>query len=91
LFDILRRGDILVVCWVDRLGRNCGRDRRHSRVHAAGVIKTVINGLTFDGATRDSMQMAIAGRAHCLCYGCVGTGADPRTTKETAAGRHRGC
>src|SRR5580658_6648032 len=34
LFDLLRRGDVLVVRWIDRLGRNlCRRDRCHPGVY----------------------------------------------------------
>ena len=61
LFDVLRSGDTLVVRWVDRLGRNyadvCDTIREFMR--RGVVIKTVINGMTFDGATRDPMQMAV--------------------------------
>lgn len=61
LFDILRRGDILVVRWVDRLGRNyadvCDTIREFMR--RGVVIRTVINNLTFDGATQDPMQQAV--------------------------------
>jgi putative DNA-invertase from lambdoid prophage Rac len=61
LFDLLRSGDTLVVRWVDRLGRNyqdvCDNIREFMR-HGV-VIKTVINGLTFDGATKDPMQQAV--------------------------------
>lgn len=61
LFDILRSGDILVVRWVDRLGRNyadvCDTIRQFMR--RGVVIRTVINGLTFDGATKDPMQQAV--------------------------------
>ncbi|MGR4926827.1 recombinase family protein [Bradyrhizobium sp. CAR08] len=61
LFDILRSGDTLVVRWVDRLGRNyadvCDTIRQFMRQGV--VIRTVINGLTFDGATRDPMQQAV--------------------------------
>ena len=61
LFDILRRGDTLVVRWVDRLGRNysdvCDIIREFMR--RGVVIRTVINGLTFDGATTDPMQQAV--------------------------------
>src|SRR5258708_2182115 len=61
LFDILRRGDTLVVRWVDRLGRNysdvCDTIREFMR--RGVVIRTVINGLTFDGATTDPMQQAV--------------------------------
>ena len=61
LFDVLRSGDTLVVRWVDRLGRNyadvCDTIREFMR--RGVVIKTVINGMTFDGATTDPMQMAV--------------------------------
>lgn len=61
LFDILRSGDTLVVRWVDRLGRNysdvCDSIRQFMRQGI--VIRTVINGLTFDGATMDPMQQAV--------------------------------
>lgn len=61
LFDILRSGDTLVVRWVDRLGRNyadvCDTIRQFMR--RGVVIRTVINGLTFDGATKDPMQQAV--------------------------------
>jgi len=61
LFDLLRAGDTLVVRWVDRLGRNyrdvCDNIREFMR--RGIVIKTVINGLTFDGATTDPMQQAV--------------------------------
>ncbi|MDQ0392646.1 recombinase family protein [Labrys monachus] len=61
LFDILRAGDTLVVRWVDRLGRNyqdvCDTIREFMR--RGVVIRTVINGLTFDGATKDPMQQAV--------------------------------
>ncbi len=61
LFDMLRRGDVLVVRWVDRLGRNysdvCDNIREFMR--SGVVVRTVINGLTFDGATKDPMQKAV--------------------------------
>lgn len=61
LFDMLRRGDTLVVRWVDRLGRNyadvCDTIREFMR--RGVIVRTVINGLTFDGATRDPMQQAV--------------------------------
>ena len=61
LFDMLRKGDTLVVRWVDRLGRNyedvCDTIREFMRRRV--VIKTVINGFIFDGSTRDPMQMAV--------------------------------
>jgi DNA invertase Pin-like site-specific DNA recombinase len=61
LFDMLRSGDTLVVRWVDRLGRNyrdvCDTIREF--MQRGVVIKTVIHGLTFDGATKDPMQQAV--------------------------------
>jgi putative DNA-invertase from lambdoid prophage Rac len=61
LFDLLRAGDTLVVRWVDRLGRNyedvCDTIREFMR--RGVVIKTVINGFTFDGATKDPMHKAV--------------------------------
>lgn len=61
LFDMLREGDTLVVRWVDRLGRNYEDVTETVReLMAQGVvIKTVINGLTFDGSTNDPMQRAV--------------------------------
>lgn len=61
LYDILRRGDVLLVRWVDRLGRNyrdvC--DTIRTFMDRGIVIKTVINRMTFDGATTDPIQQAV--------------------------------
>ncbi|MEA1830943.1 recombinase family protein [Methylobacterium durans] len=61
LFDMLRAGDVLVVRWVDRLGRNyqdvCDVIRELMR--RGVIVRTVINGLTFDGSTTDPMQQAV--------------------------------
>jgi putative DNA-invertase from lambdoid prophage Rac len=61
LFDKLRAGDVLVVRWVDRLGRNyedvCEAIRQF--MGRGVVIRTVINNFTFDGATKDAMQKAV--------------------------------
>ena len=61
LFDMLRHGDTLVVRWVDRLGRNYAdvTDTIREFMRRGVVIRTVINGLTFDGATQDPMQCAV--------------------------------
>lgn len=58
---MLRRGDTLVVRWVDRLGRDYADVTETIRTLMARgvVVRTVINGLTFDGATRDPMQQAV--------------------------------
>ena len=61
LFDLLRRGDVLVVRWIDRLGRNYADVTEVIRefMKRGIIIRTVINGLVFDGATKDPMQMAV--------------------------------
>lgn len=61
LFDLLRSGDVLVVRWVDRLGRNYAdvTDTIRDFMRRGVVIRTVINGMTFDGATQDPIQQAV--------------------------------
>lgn len=61
LFDLLRSGDTLVVRWVDRLGRNYEdvTDTIREFIRRGVIIRTVINNLTFDGATKDAMQAAV--------------------------------
>jgi putative DNA-invertase from lambdoid prophage Rac len=61
LFDMLREGDTLLVRWVDRLGRNYSdvRDTIQEFMRRGVVVRPVINGLTFDGATKDPMQQAV--------------------------------
>lgn len=61
LFDKLRAGDVLVVRWVDRLGRNYQdvTDAIRAFMRKGVVIKTVINGMTFDGVTKDPIQQAV--------------------------------
>lgn len=61
LFDLLRSGDTLVVRWVDRLGRNYEdvTDVIREFIRLGVIIRTVINNLTFDGATKDAMQAAV--------------------------------
>jgi DNA invertase Pin-like site-specific DNA recombinase len=61
LFDMLRAGDTLVVRWVDRLGRNYAdvTDTIREFMRRGVVIRTVINGMVFDGATMDPMQQAV--------------------------------
>jgi putative DNA-invertase from lambdoid prophage Rac len=58
---MLRAGNTLVVRWVDRLGRNYAdvTDAIREFIRRGVVIRTVINGLTFDGATKDPMQQAV--------------------------------
>lgn len=61
LFDMLRRGDTLVVRWVDRLGRNYADvcDTIREMMRRGVIVRTVINNFTFDGATKDPMQQAV--------------------------------
>lgn len=61
LDDKLRAGDTLVVRWVDRLGRNYQdvRDTIEKLMRRGVVVRTVINNMTFDGATKDPIQMAV--------------------------------
>jgi len=61
LFDKLRQGDVLVVRWVDRLGRNYQdvTDAIRHFMRQGVIVKTVINGMTFDGATTDPVQQAV--------------------------------
>jgi DNA invertase Pin-like site-specific DNA recombinase len=58
---MLREGDTLLVRWVDRLGRNYSdvRDTIQEFMRRGVIVRTVINGLTFDGSTKDPMQMAV--------------------------------
>ena len=61
LFDKLRKGDVLVVRWVDRLGRDYAdvTDTIREFMRKGIVIKTVINSMTFDGSTTDPVQQAV--------------------------------
>ena len=58
LFDLLRRDDVLVVRWLDRLGRNYTdvTDVVRHFMRAGIIVRTVINNMTFDGATTDPIQ-----------------------------------
>lgn len=61
LADMLRRGDVLIVRWVDRLGRDYADVTETIRqfMHRGVIVHTIINGMTFDGATTDPVQMAV--------------------------------
>lgn len=61
LFDILRAGDVLVVRWVDRLGRNYNDVTNCIRefIGRGVTIRTVINGMVFNGRTTDAIEMAV--------------------------------
>lgn len=61
LLDMVRFGDVLVVRWVDRLGRDYDDVTATIRAFMAKgvVIRTIINNFTFDGATKDPVQKAV--------------------------------
>ena len=61
LFDMLRRGDVLVVRWIDRLGRNYADVTETLREFMARgvIVHTIISGMRFDGATKDPMEKAV--------------------------------
>ncbi|MEH6654553.1 recombinase family protein [Loktanella salsilacus] len=82
LFDLLRSGDVLVVRWVDRLGRNYEdvTDTIREFMRRGVIIKTVINSLTFDGATTDAMQAAV--RDALIAFMAATAQAQAEATKE---------
>ncbi|MGD9657526.1 MAG: recombinase family protein [Methylocystis sp.] len=82
LFDMLRSGDTLVVRWVDRLGRNYAdvTDAIREFMRRGVIVRTVINGLTFDGATTDPMQQAV--RDALIAFIAATAQAQAEATKE---------
>ena len=82
LFDLLRAKDVLVVRWVDRLGRDyrdvCDTIRELMR--RGVVVRTVINNMTFDGATRDPMRQAV--RDALIGFMAASAQAQAEATKE---------
>ena len=82
LFDRLRRGDTLVVRWVDRLGRNYTDVTEAIRhfMNEGVVIKTVINGMVFDGATSDPILKAV--RDALIAFMAATAEAHAEATKE---------
>lgn len=61
LFDTLSAGDVLVVRWVDRLGRDYtdATDVVRELTERGIVIRTVINDMIFDGAAADIVRTAV--------------------------------
>ena len=61
LLDIVRARDTVVVRWVDRLGRNYQdtTDTIRELMRKGVIVRTVINGMTFDGSTKEPMQAAV--------------------------------
>jgi putative DNA-invertase from lambdoid prophage Rac len=82
LFDMLRAGDILVVRWVDRLGRNYQdvTDNIREFIRRGVTVRTVINGLVFDGTTKDPMQAAV--RDALVAFMAATAQAQAEATKE---------
>jgi putative DNA-invertase from lambdoid prophage Rac len=82
LFDMLREGDTLVVRWVDRLGRNYRdvTDTIREFMRRGVLIRTVINGMVFDGATKDPMQQAV--RDALIAFMAATAQAQAEATKE---------
>ena len=68
MWDLLRPGDTLVVRWLDRLGRNYSdvTDTVREFMRRGVTIKTVINGMTFSGVTKDPMEQAV--RDAMICF-----------------------
>ncbi|WP_386625052.1 recombinase family protein [Sulfitobacter geojensis] len=82
LFDMLREGDVLVVRWVDRLGRNYQDVTDTIRVfmRRGVIIKTVINTMTFDGSATDPTQEAV--RDALILFMAATAQAQAEATKE---------
>lgn len=82
LFDMLRAGDTLVVRWVDRLGRNYNDVTETIKAFLAKgvIVRTVINGMVFDGSTKDPMQMAV--RDALIAFMAATAEAQAEATKE---------
>lgn len=82
LRDLLRAGDTLVVRWVDRLGRNYAdvTDTIRDFMRRGVIIRTVINRLEFNGATKDPMQQAV--RDALIAFMAATAQAQAEATKE---------
>lgn len=85
LFDMLRRGDTLVVRWVDRLGRDYRdvTDIIRELMREGVIVRTVINRMTFDGATTDAVQQAV--RDALIAFMAATAQAQAEATKEAQA------
>ena len=82
LFDVLREGDVLVVRWLDRLGRNYQdvTDTIREFMRRGVIIRTVINNMTFDGSTKEPMQQAV--RDALIAFMAAMAQAQAEATKE---------
>jgi putative DNA-invertase from lambdoid prophage Rac len=84
LFDILREGDILLVRWVDRLGRNYQdvTDTVREFIRRGIRIETVINRMTFDGTTTDPIKEAVRDSLIAFMAATAQAQAQAEVTKE---------
>ncbi len=82
LFDLLRRGDVLVVRWVDRLGRDYQdvSDSLRDFMRRGVIVRTIIHNMTFDGSTKDPMQQAV--RDALIAFMAATAQAQVEATKE---------
>lgn len=82
LLDKVRPGDVLVVRWVDRLGRNYEdvTDTIRTLMQRGVIIKTIINAMTFDGATKDAIGKAV--RDALIAFMAATAQAQAEATKE---------
>ena len=82
LHDILRAGDTLVVRWVDRLGRSYTdvTDTIRQFMREDVIVRTVINNMTFNGATTDPIEMAV--RDALIVFMAATAQAQAEATKE---------
>jgi len=82
LFDALREGDVLVVRWIDRLGRNYQdvTDTVREFIRRGICIETVINRMSFDGTTTDPMKQAV--RDSLIAFMAAMAQAQSEVTKE---------
>ncbi|WP_145636102.1 recombinase family protein [Neorhizobium alkalisoli] len=82
LFDMLRKGDVLVCRWVDRLGRNYEDVTETIRtfMKKGVVIRTIINNMTFDGSNDDPTQKAV--RDALIAFMAATAQAQAEATKE---------
>jgi putative DNA-invertase from lambdoid prophage Rac len=87
LFDLLRRGNVLIVRWVDRLGRNYDDvvETIRTFMKKGVIIKTVINCFTFDGSTKDPIQKAL--RDSLIAFMAASAQAQPEATKDAQRAR----
>jgi putative DNA-invertase from lambdoid prophage Rac len=82
LFDMLRRGDVLVVRWINRLGRNYEdvTDTMRELMRRGVIVRTIISNMTFDGATTDPMKRAI--RDALIAFMAASSEAELEATRE---------